>query len=97
MDYLKASDMYKAIKIGGEKKPSQVYKIVSEEMTRGKRSYAKSPRRAWYRTREKNNEAAILIFLGALMLILALAGPRVFDRLFGIISLFILLVVGVLV
>ncbi len=97
MDYLKASDMYKAIKIGGEKKPSQVYKIVSEEMARGKRSYAKSPRRAWYRSKDKKVEAAILIILGALMLILALAGPRVFDRLFGVISLFLLLVVGVLI
>ncbi len=97
MDYLKASDMYKAIKIGGEKKPSQVYKIVSEEMDRGKRSYARSPRRAWYREKDRNVEAGILIFIGALMLILALAGPRVFDRLFGVISLFILLVVGVLV
>lgn len=97
MDYLKASDMYKAIKIGGEKKPSEVYRIITEDKSKWQRSYARSPRRAWYRSKDRNVEAGILIFLGALMLILALAGPRLFDRLFGVISLFILLVVGVLV
>lgn len=97
MDYLKASDMYKAIKIGGEKKPSQVYKIVNEEMAKGKRSYAKSPRRAWYREKEKNTEAGILIFLGAVFLLLALVGSREVDRIFGTVCLFILLTVGVLV
>jgi hypothetical protein len=97
MDYLKASDMYKAIKIGGEKKPSKVYKIVSEEMARGKRSYAKSPRRAWYREKEKNTEAGILIFMGAVFLLLALVGTRESERIFGAVCLFILLTVGVLV
>ena len=97
MDYLKASDMYKAIKIGGEKKPSQVYKIVSEEMTRGKRSYARSPRRAWYREKEKNTEAGILIFLGIVFLLLALVGTRESDRIFGSICIFVTLVFGVLV
>ena len=95
MDYLKASEMYKAIKIGGEKKPSKVYKIVSED--KAKRSYARSPRRAWYRTREKNIEAAILIAIGAAFLILALVGPREVERIFGTVSLFILLTVGALV
>lgn len=97
MDYLKASDMYKAIKIGGEKKPSEVYKIVSEEMTRGKRSYARSPRRAWYREKEKNTEAGILIIIGAMFLLLALVGTREAERIFGTVSLFILLTVGVLI
>ena len=97
MDYLKASDMYKDIKIGGEKKPSQVYKIVSEEMARGKRSYAKSPRRAWYREKEKNTEAGILIFLGLVFLFLALAGQREADRIFGSICIFVTLVFGVLI
>ena len=97
MDYLKASDMYKAIKIGGEKKPSEVYRIMTEDKSKWQRSYVKTPRRAWYRSKDKKVEAAILIILGALMLILALAGPRVFDRLFGVISLFLLLVVGVLI
>ena len=97
MDYLKASDMYKAIKIGGEKKPSQVYKIVSEEMAKGKRSYARSPRRAWYREKEKNTEAGILIFLGVLFLILALAGPREIERSVGCIFLYLLLIVGALI
>lgn len=96
MDYLKASDIYKAIKIGGDK-PSKVYRIMSEDKSKWQRSYVRTPRRAWYRSKDRNLEAGILIFLGALMLILALAGPRVFDRLFGVISLFILLVVGVLV
>lgn len=94
MDYLKASDMYKAVKIGGEKKPSKVYKIVSED--KAKRSYARSPRRAWYRTREKNIEAAILIGIGAMFLLLALAGPREIDRIFGSICIFVALVFGVL-
>ena len=40
MDYLKASDMYKAIKIGGEKKPSEVYRIASSEASKGKKAYA---------------------------------------------------------
>lgn len=97
MDYLKASDMYKAIKIGGEKKPSEVYKIVSEEMARGKRSFARSPRRAWYREKEKNTEAGILIAIGSAFLILALVGPGEAERIFGTVSLFILLTVGVLV
>lgn len=97
MDYLKASDMYKAIKIGGEKKPSQVYKIVSEEMDRGKRSYARSPRRAWYRTREKNIESGILIIVGAMFLLLALAGQRETDRIFGSICIFITLVFGMII
>lgn len=97
MDYLKASDMYKAIKIGGEKKPSEVYRIVGEDMARGKRSYAKSPRRAWYREKEKNTEAAILIAIGSAFLILALVGPREAERIFGTVSLFILLTVGVLI
>ena len=95
MDYLKASDMYKAVKIGGESKPSKVYKIVNED--KAKRSYARSPRRAWYRTREKNIEAAILIAIGAAFLILALVGPREAERIFGTVSLFILLSIGVLV
>lgn len=97
MDYLKASDMYKAIKIGGEKKPSKVYKIVSEEMAKGKRSYAKSPRRAWYREKEKNTEAGILIFLGIVFLLLALVGTRESDRIFGSICIFVTLVFGVLI
>lgn len=95
MDYLKASDMYKAIKIGGEKKPSEVYKIMSED--KKKRSHARSPRRAWYRTREKNIEAGILIFMGAVFLFLALAGQREADRIFGSICIFVTLVFGVLV
>lgn len=97
MDYLKASDMYKAIKIGGEKKPSEVYRIVSEEMARGKRSYARSPRRAWYREKEKNTEAGILIFLGIVFLLLALVGTRESDRIFGSICIFVTLVFGVLI
>lgn len=97
MDYLKASDMYKAIKIGGEKKPSQVYKIVNEEMAKGKRSYARSPRRAWYREKEKNTEAGILIFLGIVFLLLALVGTRESDRIFGSICIFVTLVFGVLI
>ncbi|WP_308652284.1 hypothetical protein [uncultured Anaerococcus sp.] len=97
MDYLKASDMYKAIKIGGEKKPSQVYRIVNEEMAKGKRSYARSPRRAWYREKEKNTEAGILIFMGVVFLLLALVGSREAERIFGTVCLFILLTVGVLV
>ena len=95
MDYLKASDMYKAIKIGGEKKPSEVYKIASED--KAKRSYARSPRRAWYRTREKNIEAAILIAIGAAFLVLALAGQRETDRIFGSICIFITLVFGMII
>lgn len=97
MDYLKASDMYKAIKIGGEKKPSEVYRIVSEEMARGNRSYVRSPRRAWYREKEKNTEAGILIFLGIVFLLLALVGTRESDRIFGSICIFVTLVFGVLI
>lgn len=95
MDYLKASDMYKAIKIGGEKKPSKVYKIMSED--KEKRSHTRSPRRAWYRTREKNIEAAILIVIGAVFLLLALAGQRESDRIFGSVCIFITLVFGMIV
>ena len=95
MDYLKASDMYKAVKIFGENKPSKVYKIVNED--KEKRSHARSPRRAWYRTREKNIEAAILIVIGAAFLLLALAGQRESDRIFGSICIFITLVFGMIV
>ena len=95
MDYLKASDMYKAIKIGGDNKPSKVYKIVSED--KAKRSYARSPRRAWYRTREKNVEAGILIIIGAMFLLLALAGSREIDRIFGSVCIFVTLVFGMIV
>ena len=97
MDYLKASDMYKAIKIGGEKKPSEVYRIASSEASKGKKAYAKSPRRAWYRTKEKNIEAGILIFIGAVFLVLALAGQRDSDRIFGSVCIFVTLVFGLLV
>lgn len=97
MDYLKASDMYKAMKASRAEKPSEVYKVVSEEKARGKREYARSPRRAWYREKDKNVEAGILIFLGALMLILALAGSRESDRIFGSVCIFIILVFGLLV
>lgn len=97
MDYLKASDMYKAIKVSRAEKPSEVFGVINNEKIKDKRSYARSPRRAWYRTKEKNIEAAILISLGALFLILALAGPREAERIFGTVSLFILLTVGALV
>ena len=97
MDYLKASDMYKAIKIGGEKKPSEVYRIMTEDKSKWQRSYARSPRRAWYREKEKNTEAAILIVLGAMFLLLALAGQREADRIFGSVCIFVTLVFGVLI
>ena len=95
MDYLKASDMYKAIKIGGDNKPSKVYKIVSED--KAKRSYARSPRRAWYRSKEKNIESGILIIIGAAFLILALVGPREVDRIFGSVCIFMTLVFGMII
>ena len=97
MDYLKASEMYRVMKVSRAEKPSEVYKVVSEEKARGKREYARSPRRAWYREKDKNVEAGILIFLGALMLILALAGSRESDRIFGSVCIFIILVFGLLV
>lgn len=97
MDYLKASEMYKAVRMGGSDKPSKVYQIISEEKAEKKRPRVKSPRRAWYRTKDRNKEVGILIFFGAMMLLLALAGPRESDRIIGSIFLFILLVVGALV
>lgn len=97
MDYVKASDMYKAVKICGGGRPSKVYKVVSEEKSRGKREYARSPRRAWYRTKDKNIEAGILIVFGAMFLFLALAGQREADRIFGSVCIFATLVFGLLV
>lgn len=97
MDYLKASDMYKAIKVSRAEKPSEVFGVINNEKIKDKRSYARSPRRAWYRTKEKNIEAAILIGIGAMFLLLALAGPREVDRIFGSICVFVTLVFGVLV
>ena len=78
-------------------KPSEVFRVINDEKLRDKRSYARSPRRAWYRTKEKNTEAGILIFMGAVFLFLALAGPGEAERIFGTVGLFILLTVGVLV
>lgn len=97
MDYLKASEMYKAIKVRRAEKPSEVFRAINDKNLRDKRSYARSPRRAWYREKEKNIEAGILIFLGALMLILALAGQTEADRIFGSVCIFATLVFGVLV
>ena len=97
MDYLKASDMYKAIKVSRAEKPSEVFGVINNEKIKDKRSYARSPRRAWYRTKEKNIEAAILIGIGAMFLLLALAGSREMDRIFGSICVFVTLVFGVLV
>lgn len=97
MDYLKASDMYKAIKVSRAEKPSEVFGVINNEKIKDKRSYARSPRRAWYRTKEKNIEAAILIGIGAMFLLLALSGPREVDRIFGSICVFVTLVFGVLV
>ena len=97
MDYLKASDMYKAIKVSRAEKPSEVFGVINNEKIKDKRSYARSPRRAWYRTKEKNIEAAILIGIGAMFLLLALAGSREIDRIFGSICVFVTLVFGVLV
>lgn len=97
MDYLKASEMYRVMKASRAEKPSEVYKVVSEEKARGKREYARSPRRAWYREKEKNTEAGILIFLGIVFLLLALVGTRESDRIFGSVCIFITLVFGLLI
>lgn len=97
MNYVKASDMYKAMRVNKAEKPSEVFRAVNNRNLKSDRYYMRSPRRAWYREKEKNTEAAILIFLGVLFLILALAGQREADRIFGTVTLFILLTVGVLV
>ena len=97
MDYLKASDMYKAIKVSRAEKPSEVFRAINNEKLKDKRSYARSPRRAWYREKDKNIEAGILIVIGAMFLLLALAGQRETDRIFGSICIFITLVFGMII
>lgn len=97
MDYLKASDMYKAIKVRRAEKPSEVFRVINDEKLRDKKSYARTPRRAWYRTKDKNIEAGILIVFGAMFLFLALAGQREADRIFGSVCIFATLVFGLLV
>lgn len=97
MDYMKASEMYKTMKVSEAEKPSEVFRAINNKNLKDKRPYARSPRRAWYREKEKNIEAAILIVIGAAFLLLALAGQRESDRIFGSVCIFVTLVFGMLV
>lgn len=75
-------------------KRKDIYRILNEEMVN--RPY-KVPRRWKLRKKDRLVELGIIVIVASGMCMLALAGPREADRVFGVIGLFVISLVGSLV
>ncbi|WP_311537192.1 hypothetical protein [uncultured Anaerococcus sp.] len=75
-------------------KRKDIYRILNDEMVN--KPY-RVPRRWKLRKKDRLIELGIIVIVASGMCMLALAGPREADRVFGVIGLFVISLVGSLV